>query len=80
MLASIESSTARISINDMGIDLEKPSGKIHYLEFFGDREATTGGVLLRPTTRQSGRFSGGLLLQRSHITRQQWEAFIGAMI
>ena len=30
-----------------------------------DRKATTGGVLLRPTTRQSGRFSGGLLLRRS---------------
>ncbi len=31
-----------------------------------DREANTGGVLRRPTARQSGRFNGGLLLRRSH--------------
>ena len=30
------------------------------------RKLTTGGFLLRLTTRQSGRFSGGLLHRRSH--------------
>jgi hypothetical protein len=32
------------------------------------RKLTTGGVLLRPTTRLSGCFSGGLLLRRSQDT------------
>ncbi|MBT5191971.1 MAG: serine protease [Rhodospirillaceae bacterium] len=34
------------------------------------RKLTTGGFLLRPATRQSGRFSGGLLLRRSQISDQ----------